>query len=49
MQPTRLQIDNLTVESFPTEPQPMATIADEPNFMLAKCTGCMSGCGIMVE
>jgi anaerobic selenocysteine-containing dehydrogenase len=47
MQITKLQVDNLTVDTFTTLPQP-AGPADEPNFMINNdCTGCMSGCGIM--
>jgi hypothetical protein len=40
-EPTRIQIDTLTVESFETE--------QGPDFMVGnamECTGCVSGCGI---
>jgi hypothetical protein len=48
MQINKIQVDNLTVESFPTGgTQPITTAADEPNFMVGECTGCMSGCGII--
>jgi hypothetical protein len=49
MQINRLQVDNLTVETFPTEAPPIVPV-DEPNFMVNNdCTGCMSGCGIFYE
>ena len=48
MQTSKIQVDNLTVDSFPTGgTQPLSTPADEPNFMIAECTGCVSGCGII--
>jgi hypothetical protein len=48
MQPTRLQIDTLIIESFTIDPV-TGVQADEPNFMIAKCTGCPSGCGIIAQ
>jgi hypothetical protein len=48
-QPTKLQIDNLTVDSFPTEAQPIQPTEDPAAFMIANCTGCVSGCGIFAQ
>ena len=48
MQIDKIQADSLTVDSFATgETQPLSPPVGEPNFMIAECTGCMSGCGII--
>jgi hypothetical protein len=49
MQPTKLQIDTLTIETFETDPQ--APTPQEPGFAigLGDCTGCVSGCGIFPQ
>jgi hypothetical protein len=51
MQPTKLQIDSLTVDSFATDPS--APTQDGPDFLyngnVFECTGCVSGCGIFYE
>ncbi|MDB4951417.1 MAG: hypothetical protein JWM27_4066 [Gemmatimonadetes bacterium] len=52
MQPTKLNLNDLSVDSFrTTSDDPFAAPADEPNFLLGnnaamECTGCVSGCGI---
>ena len=46
MQPTKLQVDTLTVDTFATDP----VAVDGPDFIYNNdCTGCMSGCGIFYE
>jgi hypothetical protein len=50
MQPIKLDLDSLSVDSFETE----AAVSSDPAMMIAKqpvfdpfcCTGCVSGCGI---
>jgi hypothetical protein len=49
MSPTKLEIDNLTVDTFTTQPQPIAPGDDPAEFMIANCTGCVSGCGIFAQ
>ncbi|MDB4951416.1 MAG: hypothetical protein JWM27_4065 [Gemmatimonadetes bacterium] len=52
MQPSKLQVDTLTVDSFETEPQHLGFVLDDPNFLVGngmECTGCVSGCGIFPQ
>jgi hypothetical protein len=49
MQPIKLDLDSLSVDSFETDPQasgPAMIIARQPVFDPFCCTGCVSGCGI---
>jgi hypothetical protein len=52
MQPSKLQIDTLSVDTFVTDPT--APIVPGPNFLYGNnagldCTGCDSGCGIIYD
>ena len=51
MQPSKLQIDTLSVDTFVTDP--MAPVIPGPDFIYANngldCTGCDSGCGIIYD
>jgi hypothetical protein len=49
MQVSKLQVDELTVDSFPTHPQFEQPEDDPAAFMIADCTGCVSGCGIYAQ
>jgi len=49
MQISKLQVDELTVDSFPTDPRLTPPTEDPAAFMIAACTGCVSGCGIFAQ
>ncbi|MDB4951418.1 MAG: hypothetical protein JWM27_4067 [Gemmatimonadetes bacterium] len=48
----KLNLDDLALDSFRVsgdEPHVAAPADDTLNFMIAKCTGCPSGCGIIAN